>query len=670
MSVLNLKKKDSFGIRGKMIYTILRLVVLSLGLLGILAIIMIYSSTNRLLEQTFTETATIAADRAGYEIKALANTVTEIGCDATFSNSDITLDEKQEIINQKIEAYGLEGGNILDLDGVSIFDGIDHGTEAYFEAAVTGSTYVADPEVDTKTGEITIVVAAPIWQDGFPNTTVIGVVYLIPDSNMLNDIVSTIEVSKNSSAYMINAEGRTIANKNRESVVNQENTTKDAEKDSSLKKLASLEGKMMQGESGFDTYRYSGKKKFLAYAPVPNTNGWSLAICAPTSDFMTMTIIGSLTVILAMVVSILVGIKRAKNLADSIGNPIRDCADRLVLLAEGDLNSPLPQGSPDDETGILANATGKLAEGINIIIRDIDYCLSEMAHGNFDVHSNARDNYIGDFASILTSLRDIKVALTQALSSIKEASDQVAAGSGQLAESATDLATGATEQAGVVEELFATVTEVTSTAQENAKKASKTSALAQSVGEEAQNSSAQMQEMNVAMQRISETSQQINRIIANIDSIASQTNLLSLNASIEAARAGESGAGFAVVANEIGQLAKQSAEAVENTRNLIQAALDEVANGSEIVAETTCSLNKVIDQIGGIVEEIEQVSNADAHQADSMLQINQGIEQIANVVETNSATAEECSATSEELSAQAYTLDDLLGHFKLSTDNE
>ena len=176
--------------------------------------------------------------------------------------------------------------------------------------------------------------------------------------------------------------------------------------------------------------------------------------------------------------------------------------------------------------------------------------------------------------------------------------------------------------------------------------------------------------MNEAMQRISDTSQQINHIIANIDSIASQTNLLSLNASIEAARAGESGAGFAVVANEIGQLAKQSADAVENTRNLIQAALTEVENGTVIVEQTTASLNQVISAIEGIVTEIESVAKADETQADSMTELNQGIEQISNVVENNSATAEECSATSEELSAQAYTLDDLIGHFTLSDETE
>lgn len=660
------KNKDNFGIQRKITSTTTNLVIISLAVLGIISVIMMYVSTNRLLEQTFSETAEIAADKASYEIQAIANAVTEIGCDATFSDKSMTVEDKQEIINQKIETYGFIGGNILDENGVSIFDGTDFSDRVYVQEALKGNTYVSDPLISKLTGELSIMIAAPIWQDGFPNTTVIGVVYVKPDTNILNDIVASINVSENSEAYIINSEGTVIADVNVECVTEQENTINDAKSDSSLKKLASLEEKMIDGESGFDTYRYEGKKRFLAYAPISNTNGWSIGVNAPTSDFMGTTIVGIVLVVVTILVSSSIGVYFAKRLAKAIGEPIKECANRLVLLTQGDLASPVPEGSSDDETGILADSVMKLTDGFNIIIKDIDFCLNEMAHGNFDVHSDAEDSYVGDFSSILVSLQDIKVSLTQALNGIKEASDQVAAGSGQLAESATDLATGATDQAGVVEELFATVTEATSHSHENAKKASDTSALARTIGEEARNSSVQMQEMNVAMARISETSQQINHIIANIDSIASQTNLLSLNASIEAARAGETGAGFAVVANEIGQLAKQSAEAVENTRNLIQAALDEVENGTVIVEKTTKSLNNVIDQIEGIVSEIENVATADERQAETMTELNQGIEQIANVVESNSATAEECSATSEELSAQAYTLDDLLGQFKLS----
>lgn len=656
------------SIRDILVTTILRLVFITLIDLGLISIIMSILSNNYLLEQNMTETAKIAAEKAEWELKTYKNTVAEIGNDSALSDVNSTDAEKTKLLDEKVAYYGLVRGNLLDASGKSLYNGTDYSDRDYFQVAIKGETYVSEPLISKVTGELTIIVAAPIWKDGKPNTQVIGVVYIVPNTEFLNDIVKSIQVSKHGSAYMLDANGTTIAHENAENVMNQENSIAESATNRKLKKLASIENKMIKGESGFGKYTYGGKKKFLAYAPIPESNGWSIAINAPTSDFTGSTIASIIIIILTLLISTPIAIKSANKLANRITNPIQNSANRLMLLSQGDLTSPAEIDDSFDETKLLTQSTKDLTEGMGIIIKDIHYTLSEMANGNFNVHSSAPDSYIGDFENILKSLREIKLSLTQTLLGIKEASDQVAAGSGQLAESATDLATGATDQAGVVEELFATVTEVTNRAQDNARTANETSDMALAIGEEAKNSSAQMIEMNHAMERISEASKEINNIIASIDAIASQTNLLSLNASIEAARAGESGAGFAVVANEIGQLAKQSAEAVENTRTLIVTALAEVDNGTIIVEKTTTSLNEVINQINTVVTAIKNVAVANEHQAENMLELNQGIEQIANVVESNSATAEESSATSEELSAQAYTLDDLVSHFVLNEE--
>lgn len=168
------------------------------------------------------------------------------------------------------------------------------------------------------------------------------------------------------------------------------------------------------------------------------------------------------------------------------------------------------------------------------------------------------------------------------------------------------------------------------------------------------------------MKRIDNTSARIGDIISEIESIAAQTNLLSLNASIEAARAGESGRGFAVVANQIRELADQSAKAAVDTRELIESSIKEVSAGNTAAESASGAITSVVDGIKQIAEFSKNLKVMVEDQTESIRQAELGVNQISEVVQSNAATAEEASATSEELSAQAITLDGLIGQFKLS----
>ena len=167
------------------------------------------------------------------------------------------------------------------------------------------------------------------------------------------------------------------------------------------------------------------------------------------------------------------------------------------------------------------------------------------------------------------------------------------------------------------------------------------------------------------MKKIKETSAEINKIIGEIEEIASQTNLLSLNASIEAARAGEAGRGFAVVADQIGKLAEQSAQSAVNTRYLIEAAIAEIEKGNVRTNETAEHIEQMMQDLENVVQVIDGVQDASQRQTDAIEQIGKGVEQISSVVQNNSAAAQESSATSEELSAQAENMETLVAKFKL-----
>lgn len=200
---------------------------------------------------------------------------------------------------------------------------------------------------------------------------------------------------------------------------------------------------------------------------------------------------------------------------------------------------------------------------------------------------------------------------------------------------------------------------------QSAEKANQSYRDAEKFRHNAEESSEDIRLLNQAMERINDTSREIANIIAAIEDIASQTNLLSLNASIEAARAGEAGKGFAVVADQIGKLASDSANSAVDTKKLIENSLQEIEKGNEIMAKATAAIEIVIKGINSLAVSTNEISELSDTQADAMKQLEQGIEQISEVIQNNSAAAQQTSATSEQLSAQSESLEHLVGQFTL-----
>ncbi len=386
------------------------------------------------------------------------------------------------------------------------------------------------------------------------------------------------------------------------------------------------------------------------------------------SSLLTIVIIILSVVIIAIIViAIIFALSLGRGIANSIDRPLNKIKERLSTFAKGDLSSPFPTVDTKDELAEMVGVTIEMGTTLQFIIDDVKNILNEMSSANFVVVSEDKSKYTGDFEDILTAMGQLKQQMVETLQSVSEASAQVNAGAGNLADAAQSLAEGATDQAGAVEEMQATITTISDDIMITANQAGDSYKQARTYADEAERSHREMQAMIEAMSRINNASQQVGNIISEIEDIASQTNLLSLNASIEAARAGEAGRGFAVVADQIRQLAEQSAKSADETRTLIETSLSAIADGSKAVDIVIASINRIVEGIELISKSSKSISEMASEQAEAMKQTELGVEQISEVVQSNSATAQEASATSEELSAQATALDSLISRFQLPT---
>lgn len=432
-------------------------------------------------------------------------------------------------------------------------------------------------------------------------------------------------------------------------------------------------GATMDAEKSVEAQELAIAKLADTYSAVYNDLEELMEVNVQKGDQMKTTLMIAKIIILIVIVMLMiaafsVSLKWGKLMADDIATPLGRLAERLRTFAHGDIKSEFPVVENKDEIADMIDEASGMAQNLRIVIEDLSYLLTEMAEGNFDLKTRAEEKYEGDFREMLLAIRKMNRQLSSTLREIEAASEQVSAGSTNMAEGAQALAEGATDQAGSVEELQATFITITEAVEKTSEKVADSYKQAKKYADVADESRDQMQVMVQAMERINETSQRIANIVSEIEDIASQTNLLSLNASIEAARAGEAGKGFAVVADQIRKLAEQSAQSAVNTRELIESAVHEVEEGNKAAESVSEAIQNVVDGINEIAESSKELSVITKEQSLAMAQAEDGVNQISEVVQANSATAQETSATSEELSAQAVSMNELVGHFRLRND--
>jgi len=635
----------------------------------VFSLVSIYSiniSTDNALENTVVEIAKQAANNVDKQLEAFSVLFTEIADNPTLTTTSGAMINKTNYLKQKNDVYGNKYNCTIDVIYTSakqsLMKELNVKEYDFYKKAFNGYSSMSNPfkfsELEDK---LVFVYSMPIKS----NNSIVGVLFVTFDYNTIYDIVEQTQIGKTGAAYLLGKDGYVIAHKN-QSLVNVSNSYEESKTDKNQEKIGELEKRASNGETGYGEYSWEKVTKIAAFSTVNEELGWSIFVTAEKSEFTAqiakstiMTIF--IAVLLGLISSILFFI-----ISNGITRPIISMINRMELLAQGDLSTPIPEVNSGDETQLLHTSVQNTIESLKGYITNIDYVMSEIANNNLNLDIDIE--YKGDFVTIKDSLNKIIEDLNNNFRNITQVSDQVANGANQISAGAQQLSQGATEQASSLEELSATINEVSENINLNSAETINANNLTEKALVELQKGNNEMKEMLKSMDEIKISSNEISKIIKLIEDIAFQTNILSLNAAVEAARAGVAGKGFSVVADEVRNLASKSAEAAKNTTILIDKALSAVSNGIEIADVTASSLSIAVELSQNVSNIMNKITANSNELTVSISQILEGTEQISSVVQTNSATAEESAASSEELSGQATILKEMIEKYNLKRD--
>ncbi|MCM1174608.1 MAG: methyl-accepting chemotaxis protein [Blautia sp.] len=621
------------------------------------------SSTISAIEKTLTEVTELAASTAQNMIATYTLTVAEIASNPVLYDGKTPLVQKQEFIETKVAEYSMRFGGMTDAEGYDAFHDADISGEPFFQEAMKGKSYISSPYVAGD--DMFLIVSAPVKEGDIIH----GVLYFQCDTYIFQSIVEEIRIGEEGESYILDKNGVTIACNDKQAVLERENIIEEAAanpESRDLQVLAEIEKKMVAGESGIAFYAYEedNSNNIQGYAPIPGTDGWSVAVTMDEDEFMHDAYAGNNRQVLIAAVLCIVVILISTILSRSIARPVVRCADRLRALSEGDLKSPVPEVRSRDEVHILSDSIAHLIENFREIVDEIGTVLGAIAGGDLTKEAVNAD-YPGDFHDLQQYLQIINEKLNSTLGGIVEAATHVSENAGQMASSSSMLSQGAVEQSSAVEQLSVTMSDIEQDAEKTDGYVTEAKAAVDHAGAELQESGRYIEHLNQAMNLIMTSTSEIAHIIDAIDDIALQTNILALNASVEAARAGEAGKGFAVVAGEVRELAVKSDEAAKATMKLIKRSTEAVNGGNEAVERVTKSVTDIVARSSQIAEQMNIVSEAIERQTGSIGQVSEAIGQISSVVQSNTATAEESAASSIELSEQAGVLRRLVSGFSL-----
>lgn len=615
-------------------------------------------STSSVLRDSLQVTARTAAQNFSSNLHMLADRIDNIAQENVLADQMTSDNDKQLLLdNQKlriefvwIAVYGLSGDKMYGDDTAP--SSID-GTEYFQYLSGTDNIVIGKPEYNNNIWQLSV--GIPVKdQEGNSYAYLVGSYKY----DLLNDVLSNINIGAGGLVYIVDNEGNIIADKNISDMGKNENLYKIYKSNKNKKIFDS----MLDFQTDANSVLLGFKQHYIAYSPIAGTN-WTLMIAAPGNDFMKILWGSVLTSIVVIIVLQFVTRGLVVKIADKISGSLSIATERLVSLSTGNLKDKVVLADNNVEAEVLTTALSKTVKCLAGYIDDITEYLGQLSAGDYS--GKVKDNFDGDFIAIKDALSYITASLNETMLHINKASLAVSSNSSETSGYARRLYDGSIEQTAALERLDGKITVITQKIDEinnNARRVKKSADIAEQRVEEGKK---QMDDMLSTMDSIHNDMQEIITISHLIEEISSQTSLLSLNASIEAARAGEAGKGFAVVAQQIGLLADQTADALHKTGEIIEKVSFSIEQGMVTARDTAESFQNIKEAAEDFSDISDSMARITVEQKEAIVMVSDEVGTVLAIADTNQSLAKETDENASLSLKQAEELKQIVSAVKL-----
>lgn len=653
--------KKTQTMKQKIVFSVMRASIL-LGILLILVmIISSFTSTGSILMDNLQMMAKTSSQNVSSNLHLLTDRMATLSLEQTLLDDSASIKDKQQVLDERKTRIEFVWLAAYDLNGKKLY-GDTSAPESISEEKYY--SYLSE------TSNITIgepYYADDIWQlcVGIPlKNEDENIAYLIGSYkyDLLNDVLSNINIGIRGSSYIINEEGTIIADKDLDNMKEHLNVYDIY----GSKKNNAIFDAMRNFQTGSRLMSLHHQKHYVAYSPVAGTN-WTLIVDAPRGDFMNTLILSIFICIVLAAILLLASRIYIGRMADRISDSLSLSTQRLTALSEGNLKDEVTLAQTNDEAEILTEALSKTISNLDLYIDNIKTSLGYLSEGDYS--QEVPDTFIGDFATIRDALNNITTSLNQTMYHINNSSTAVNQNSSEVSGYAKRLYDGSIEQSAALNRLSETIHVITEKIALIDESAAHAKSCTNGTEHKVSQGKEQMDSMLETMNNIYSNMQDIIKISELIEDISSQTSLLSLNASIEAARAGESGRGFAIVAQQIGMLSEQTAAALKQTKEIIGQAnisIEEGLKTAKTTAESFQEINMATEEFTDISRQIESVA---AEQKNAVHLVTQEITTVLNIANTNQKLAEETDKTASHSLMQAEELEQVVASVKLREES-